>query len=252
MPWRAQSRCRVRLPRCRSRWRHHRRCGFAKSAGTDGDAITIRERAEVTRPVARPRHLKDSHRAAGPVPARRVQGVERVSRPFRCVEGPRAALHSGDAVRAGAPVGVGCPGPPRACEAGRGLRRGLAACGTLVDGCGGLRVSSPRIPSIWGATEASTSGAPRCRTRSCPRTGGTSRSASRRRTGPGPQFRRPAAPDRSPKAPRPSGPPEGWTYLRDRARRWAELLGKLLRRQEVVVLGRPGSDTRCPPPPTPR
>ena len=31
--------------------------------------------------------------------------------------------------------------------------------GTLVDGCGGLRVSSPRIPSIWGATEASTSGA---------------------------------------------------------------------------------------------
>ena len=33
------------------------------------------------------------------------------------------------------------------------------ACGTLVDGCGGLRVSSPRIPSICGATEVSTSGA---------------------------------------------------------------------------------------------
>jgi hypothetical protein len=33
------------------------------------------------------------------------------------------------------------------------------ACGRLVDGCGGLRVSSPRIPSICGATETGTSGA---------------------------------------------------------------------------------------------
>jgi hypothetical protein len=33
------------------------------------------------------------------------------------------------------------------------------ACGTLADGCGGLRVSSPRTPSICGATETGTSGA---------------------------------------------------------------------------------------------
>ena len=33
------------------------------------------------------------------------------------------------------------------------------ASGTLVDGCGGLSVSSPRMPSICGATVAGTSGA---------------------------------------------------------------------------------------------
>ncbi len=33
------------------------------------------------------------------------------------------------------------------------------ASGTLVEGCGGLSVSSPRMPSICGATEEGTSGA---------------------------------------------------------------------------------------------
>ncbi len=58
------------------------------------------------------------------------------------------------------PVGAGCPG------ASAGAARSDSACGTawlasgtLVDGCGGLSVSSPRIPSICGATDVGTSGA---------------------------------------------------------------------------------------------
>ena len=59
------------------------------------------------------------------------------------------------------PVGVGCPGDTAgAARPAEGCGVALLACGTLVDGCGGLEsVSSPRIPSIWGATAASTSGA---------------------------------------------------------------------------------------------
>ena len=35
----------------------------------------------------------------------------------------------------------------------------MLASGTLVEGCGGLSVSSPRMPSICGATDEGTSGA---------------------------------------------------------------------------------------------
>ena len=56
---------------------------------------------------------------------------------------------------------VGCPGDKRRRRrVGCGVRRRpVLASGTLVEGCGGLSVSSPRMPSIWGATEVATSGA---------------------------------------------------------------------------------------------
>ena len=61
------------------------------------------------------------------------------------------------------PVGVGCPGA-RAGEAA-GVAAGCEvdelAGGTVVVGCGGLSVSSPRTPSICGATVTGTSGADR-------------------------------------------------------------------------------------------
>src|SRR5580698_689617 len=57
-------------------------------------------------------------------------------------------------------TGDGCPAARvGAARPVSGWAAAWLACGTLVDGCGGLRVSSPRIPWIWGATEASTSGA---------------------------------------------------------------------------------------------
>ena len=40
-----------------------------------------------------------------------------------------------------------------------GLRSSRRASGTVVEGCGGLRVSSPRTPWICGATVEGTSGA---------------------------------------------------------------------------------------------
>ena len=58
------------------------------------------------------------------------------------------------------PVGVGWPGAKvGAARSAAGWATAWVASGTLADGCGGLSVSSPRTPSIWGATVVSTSGA---------------------------------------------------------------------------------------------
>ena len=58
------------------------------------------------------------------------------------------------------PVGWGCPGDNVGAAASAvECAKAVLASGTLVEGCGGLRVSSPRMPSIWGATDVATSGA---------------------------------------------------------------------------------------------
>src|SRR3984885_9976233 len=58
------------------------------------------------------------------------------------------------------PVGVGCPGASAgAVRSAAGWATAWLASGTVVEGCGGLSVSSPRMPWIWGATVSSTSGA---------------------------------------------------------------------------------------------
>ena len=57
-------------------------------------------------------------------------------------------------------TGEGCPGASASgAAAASGCDAAGLACGTLVEGCGGLSVSSPRMPSICGATEEGTSGA---------------------------------------------------------------------------------------------
>jgi hypothetical protein len=56
--------------------------------------------------------------------------------------------------------GLGCPGANvEATKLAAPFPVAELASGTLVEGCGGLRVSSPSIPSTWGATVVSTSGA---------------------------------------------------------------------------------------------
>ena len=79
----------------------------------------------------------------------------------------------------------------------------------------------------------------RWRSRSSPRRAGSVKSASRRRTGPGPRWPTRAATGRWPTASPPSDPP-GWRAgadLRDRRRASARTAAhELRRRQEVVVL----------------
>ena len=61
-----------------------------------------------------------------------------------------------------AATGAGWPGARAgATPSAPALGTDEFASGRVVVGCGGLNVSSPRIPSIWGATVAGTSGAAR-------------------------------------------------------------------------------------------
>ena len=156
---------------------------------------------------------------------------------------PRSGLHRVDGGRTRpADSGEGWPGASAGDAGVAAPADGTDGCrdGGLVVGWGGLRVSSPITPFDLGATDAGTSrNGPVADSRSSPRRGGNDRAASKRRS------------VRAPRFPRPEGEPgprrstdgqtlglELWVTCATVLLVGAETLRELLRRQEVVVVGR--------------